>query len=252
LSDGVPSSQGPVRTAPGHAADDGSAITGTPTSNGGAPGPAITTVGAAGSSGSGDATSRAAGTAVHGASPGRPAGHTTAPGALAAPVAGLPNAAPVVEPPPSATAPASSGVSGSANGRLRCTGPGGRPTAAATARPTAARVCAAVPPTAGASRTAAPNIPTCATVWLAPVPTSSDGRSAVSTSSGTPACDASSTAGSRFAAAVPDVVATGTGLPDANANPNARNPAVRSSMRTCSRSRPAASAACSANASGAL
>ena len=35
VSDGVPSSHGPVRTAPGHGADDGSAITGTPTSSGG-------------------------------------------------------------------------------------------------------------------------------------------------------------------------------------------------------------------------
>ena len=42
-----------------------------------------------------------------------------------------------------------------------------------------------------------------------------------------------------------------TGRPDAFASPSARNPADRSSMRTCSRSRPAASAACSANASGA-
>ena len=50
----------------------------------------------------------------------------------------------------------------------------------------------------------------------------------------------------------PDVVATGTGRPERSASPSARNPAVRSSMRTCSRSRPAASAACSANDSGAL
>ena len=180
------------------------------------------------------------------------AGRVVAPGSAACAVA--PGSAGRAIPPAAAepSPPTSSGVKGSLNGRLRCTGPGGRPTAAATARPTAARICAAVPPTAGASRTAAPNSPTCATVWLAPVPTSSGGRSAVSASSGTPACAASSTAGRRFAAAVPDVVATGTGRPDANASPSARNPAVRSSMRTCSRRRPAASAACRANASGAL
>src|SRR4029450_8044728 len=38
VSDGVPSSHGPVRTAPGHGADDGSGATGTPTSRGGGPG----------------------------------------------------------------------------------------------------------------------------------------------------------------------------------------------------------------------
>ena len=190
-------------------------------SSAGAPGPAITTVGAVGWSGSCGACRWTGATAVHGAPPSRPSGH-----------------------------PGSAGVSGSAKGRLRCTGPGGVPHAAATARSTAARTC--VPPTAGASRTAEPNIPTCAMVWLAPVPTSSAGRSAVTAISGTPLWEASRTAGSRFAAAVPDVVATGTGRPDASARPRARNPAVRSSMRTCRRRSPAASAACSAKASGAL
>ncbi|SHV14142.1 Uncharacterised protein [Mycobacteroides abscessus subsp. abscessus] len=63
---------------------------------------------------------------------------------------------------------------------------------------------------------------------------------------------ASTTAGPRLATAVPDVIATGTGEPLAAASPTARKPAVRSSMRTCSRSRPALSASCSAKASGAL
>ena len=129
--------------------------------------------------------------------------------------------------------------------------------AAAYARSTRVRqrpLSAGPPPTgpSSASRTALPNNPDCSIVWLAPVPIIAGGRSALSTSSGTPACDASSTAGCRFATAVPDVVHTGTGRPERTAIPSARNPAVRSSMRTCSRSRPAASAACSANDSGAL
>ena len=152
-------------------------------------------------------------------------------------------------------APAAPAAPGSA-----CTGPGRRasaPAPAATARQTAerqyafcpARVSGAPSSTNRAHRT--PNRPSWSTVWFAPTPRSSGGRSAVSASSGTPACAASSTAGCRFAAAVPDVVTTAAGRPDAFASPSARNPADRSSIRTCSRSRPAASAACSANASGA-
>ena len=222
---------GPSRTPASHTRDAGSATTGSPQSrtSDGAPAPAITSVGAAGSSGSGAACTRGRATAVHGTPPGRPSGAA----------------------PPS-------GTSGSAKGRLTCTGPGGVPSAAATARPTAARhgpfsrSGSLAGPADSASRTASPKIPGWTTVWFAPVPISCGGRSAVRTSSGTPACDASSTAGCRFATAVPDVVTTGTGRPDRSARPSARKPAVRSSIRTCSRSRPAASAACSANASGAL
>ena len=48
-------------------------------------------------------------------------------------------------------------------------------------------------------------------VWLAPVPRSRGGRSAVSTTSGTRACEASTTAGQNSAAAVPLVQAIATG-----------------------------------------
>jgi hypothetical protein len=113
------------------------------------------------------------------------------------------------------------------------------------------------PPSASAeplseSRTAPPKIPGCTIVWLAPRPIISGGRSAVRASSGTPEYDASSTAGCRLATAVPDVVQTGTGRPERSASPSARKAAVRSSIRTCSRSRCPASAAWSANDSGAL
>jgi pimeloyl-ACP methyl ester carboxylesterase len=65
----------------------------------------------------------------------------------------------------------------------------------------------------------------------APTSRSSGGRSAVSTSSGTPACVASWTAGAKFAAAVPLVHATAAGRPVAFATPRAKKPALRSS--TC-------------------
>ena len=65
---------------------------------------------------------------------------------------------------------------------------------------------------------------------------------------GSPACDASSTAGCRLATAVPEVVTTAAGRCAPLARPSARKPAVRSSIRTCSRSSPAASASCSASA----
>src|SRR5918997_1939531 len=189
----------------------------------------MTSVGAAASSGNGPACRAAGTTRVHGSPSGRPAG----------------------------ASPAPSGTSGSAKGRFRCAGPGGppeAPVATATTRSTNARSRAGSAPVPAftASRTAPPNSPACSIVWLAPVPITSGGRSALSTSSGTPAYDASSTAGCRFATAVPDVVQTGTGRPDRSASPSARKPAVRSSIRTCSRSRPAASAACSANDIGAL
>lgn len=50
--------------------------------------------------------------------------------------------------------------------------------------------------------------PTWSIVWLAPVSRSSAGRSAVSMSSGTLDCAASTTAGSKFATAVPEDVTT--------------------------------------------
>ncbi len=74
--------------------------------------------------------------------------------------------------------------------------------------------------------------------WFAPVSRSSGGRSAVSTSSGTPASLASMTAAWKCAAAVPEVQTSATGRRLALARPSARNEADRSSIRTCSR-RPA-------------
>ncbi|SKX56558.1 Uncharacterised protein [Mycobacteroides abscessus subsp. abscessus] len=49
-----------------------------------------------------------------------------------------------------------------------------------------------------------------------------------------------------LATAVPLVITIGTGCLDDTANPNAKNPADRSSIRTCSRSRPSRSARYSA------
>ena len=153
----------------------------------------------------------------------------------------------------------SSGTRGSRSGTLRCTGPGvapRAPVAALSARVTVDRQDATWPtrpsgvPRSCAHRVAGPKMPTCWVAWLAPTPRSSGGRSAVITTSGTPACEASSTAGCRLATAVPDVVTIATG-PLTLASPTARNAALRSSMRTCSVSRSAVSASSSAYASGA-
>jgi hypothetical protein len=66
-------------------------------------------------------------------------------------------------------------------------------------------------------------------VCVAPVARSSGGRSAVRTTIGVRAWSASTTAGSRFAAAVPDVVTTTAGTPSALAMPTAMNEHERSS-----------------------
>ena len=203
-------------------------------------------------------------TTVQGTPPERPAstsGRPSASGAPAPSAAGTP-------------APGGSGANGSRKDTLRCTGPASAhvtgpplapaaaPTApcpvAASARHTVERQWAAEAAVtdsgAGRShsqRTAPAKIPGCTVVWLAPVPRSSAGRSADSTSRGMPLWCASSTAGCRFATAVPDVVTTGTGRPPTRARPSARKPAERSSIRTWSRSRPARSAASNAYARGA-
>ncbi len=147
-----------------------------------------------------------------------------------------------------------SGTSGSRSGTLTCSGLPDR--AVATARHTSDRHTAFCPGRRSATgkcsvSVAAAKIPCWSTVWLAPVRYSSTGRSAVTTSSGVPECRASSTAGCRFATAVPDVQTTAV-TPPALASPKARNPALRSSIRTCSTSRPATAASCRANDSGAL
>src|SRR5437016_5878648 len=67
----------------------------------------------------------------------------------------------------------------------------------------------------------------------APTSRSSGGRSAVITTSGTRASRASTTAGIRFAAAVPEVHVTVTGLPVVLAMPSATKPAERSSRTEC-------------------
>ena len=105
-------------------------------------------------------------------------------------------------------------------------------------------------PLSAYQRTADPYSLTWSTVWLAPVPRSSGGRSAVSRSRPIADSPASMTAGWRLAAAVPDVHTTATGRPLAFASPRAVNDAERSSIRTCNRTRPARSSASNAIASG--
>ncbi len=124
------------------------------------------------------------------------------------------------------------GTVGSRNGRFRCTGPGGAPspTAAATARATTERQCggassrSSATPTSQNQRTLPPNRWSWSMAWLAPVPRSSGGRSAVSRSSGTPPVSASMTAGCRFATAEPEVTTTAAGRPLPRPRPIARKP----------------------------
>ena len=68
-------------------------------------------------------------------------------------------------------------------------------------------------------------------VWFAPVPCISAGLSAVRSMSGTPDSLASTTAGSKFATAVPEVVITAAGTPFAFPRPSAKNPSDLSSMQ---------------------
>ncbi len=100
--------------------------------------------------------------------------------------------------------------------------------------------------------TSGPNRPCCRVVWFAPVPNSSGGRSAVTTSSGSPAWYASIIAGCMFPAAVPEVHTTAAKpvrlwrAPNPLLMPSARKAAERSSTRTCNATRPASAASCSA------
>ena len=82
--------------------------------------------------------------------------------------------------------------------------------------------CASGAPTSQNQRTALPYSLIWSMAWLAPVPRSSGGRSAVRTSSGTHDSSASITAGWKLAAAVPDVQTTHTGRRLALARPSAR------------------------------
>ncbi len=70
-------------------------------------------------------------------------------------------------------------------------------------------------------------------VWGAPTSRSSGGRSAVTTSSGTAAWCASTTAAWRWVAAVPLVQTSTAARPVASPTPSAANPAERSSWNTC-------------------
>ena len=99
-------------------------------------------------------------------------------------------------------------------------------------------------------RTALPKRPSWSTVWGAPKPWSSGGRSAVTATMGTPAWWASMTAGCSSEAAVPLVVTTGAGTPVARARPRAKNPAERSSASTWSRSAPCSAASARAMSRG--
>ena len=83
-----------------------------------------------------------------------------------------------------------------------------------------------------AHRAYEPNIPTWSIVWFAPVPRSSAGRSAVSRIIGVRDIAASTTAGKRFATAVPEVVTTTAGRPVAFADPRAKKADERSSTWT--------------------
>ena len=103
--------------------------------------------------------------------------------------------------------------------------------------------------TSASNRTFGANIPGCRVVWFAPTPRSSGGRSAVSSRSGTPAWWASRAAGSRFAAAVPEVQTTTAGIPSSRPMPSAVNPATRSSIRTCSDTAPRVSSSAATSAS---
>ena len=119
--------------------------------------------------------------------------------------------------------------------RARAT-PGGRRTTTGRAPPTtASRASArtAAPSTAarasaprrrGPAGRRSPNRPGWCVVWLEPIPRSSTGRSAVSTIIGTPEWCASSTAGCRFATAVPDVVITTVGTPGLDREPERQEP----------------------------
>ncbi len=134
-----------------------------------------------------------------------------------------------------------SGISGSRNGMLRWTAPAGPASAVATARPATERTwrrVSGVPSSNGSSANHfawTPKSRAWSIAWGAPRSRSSGGRSAVSRTSGTRPSVASTAAGSRFAAAVPDVTRTPAARRDARARPSAKKPAARSSSRTRTR-----------------
>mmetsp|Transcript_47577 Transcript_47577/g.110942 ORF Transcript_47577/g.110942 Transcript_47577/m.110942 type:complete len:231 (-) Transcript_47577:1487-2179(-) len=80
--------------------------------------------------------------------------------------------------------------------------------------------------------TASPNSPGCTITWFAPVSRNSCGLSAVSNRIGIAAAAASTTAGSKFATALPEVTIMAVGAPAAFAHPSAWKQAPRSSWCT--------------------
>ena len=127
-------------------------------------------------------------------------------------------------------------TSGSRNGRFRWTGP---VRAASTARAPSERHTGAAAssgtPGSWNQRTARPYRWAWSIDCGAPTSRSSGGRSAVSTSIGTSDRPASTTAGRKFAAAVPLVQSSTAGVP-ASPSPRATNAALRSSWTTCTAS----------------
>ena len=138
-------------------------------------------------------------------------------------------------------------AAGSSSCTLRWTGP---VAATSSPEPTAPEVRSG--PEVDGSATRAPKMPTWSVVWLAPVPRSRAGRSAVTHDqrhAGVRRLEHGRVqvrhGGARGGDAPPPGAPT-------RVRPSARNPAVRSSIRVCSRSRPAAAASYAAKASGAL
>src|SRR5690554_4807141 len=127
---------------------------------------------------------------------------------------------------------------GSRKARLSWTGPGRPPKPRAAPRTWAtvdrhhlgASGWGSPGPSSRAIRTNRPKMSRWSMAWLAPTPLSSGGRSAETTTSDTPELSASTTAGTRFATAVPDVVTTAAGRPVAFAHPRAWKAAERSSI----------------------
>ena len=134
-------------------------------------------------------------------------------------------------------------TSGSTNAAFRWTGPAtgelvgavrrASPQSVGEVAPRAPASSARATPGSSKRRTMSPKSWCWSIVWGAPTPWSSGGRSAVRTSSGTKAWDASATQACSSAAAVPLVTTIATGIRVTRARPSAKNPALRSSMRTC-------------------
>mmetsp|Transcript_7779 Transcript_7779/g.28617 ORF Transcript_7779/g.28617 Transcript_7779/m.28617 type:complete len:224 (+) Transcript_7779:3601-4272(+) len=112
------------------------------------------------------------------------------------------------------------GPRGSRNAQFKCTGPGLAPRKYRSAVAAIVAHARAGAPSPGGAKSAAkraydPKILTWSIVWFAPVSRSSYGRSAVSNNKGVELSEASTTAGSKFATAVPLLQMTAAGRNDA-------------------------------------